>query len=382
MASRSIFLPGLSNILLAISSIPPETRTRAFRVYERFTNAESRSQSNGMERPARSRPWRGALLVALALVALWGVAGGLILPHFAKKMIAQEAAERLGRPVSVERVSVNPYTLDATVEGLRVLEADRATPFVTFDRLDVEGSATSIYRWAPVIDRLTVTGLKAHLVREGDNRYNVTDILQRLEAAAKARAAEAKARGHDKEKEKPARFSVSNIRLVDAAVDFDDRPWAASTSERDPRVGAVRLEPAAPPEGIRPAVVRRQGERRAGAGDRGDAALRGRPAHALHDRHQRARRAPYLAYVPVPVKTEVESGTLDAHLEVRFTQGAGKALPSTRRAPWRCATFGLGRIRQAPALRAPRSAARLVRPDRRPARLERGNARGRGRARG
>ncbi|HET6263466.1 MAG TPA: DUF748 domain-containing protein [Usitatibacter sp.] len=277
-----------------------------------------------MARPARTRPWRGALIVALALVALWGVAGGLILPHVAKKMIAEEASERLGRPVSVERVSVNPYTLDASFEGLRILEADRTTPFVSFDRLDVEGSAASIYRWAPVIDRLTLTGLKARLVREGDNRYNVTDILQRLEAAAKARAAEAQAQGHEKDK-KPARFSVSNIRLVDAAVDCDDRPVGRKhqVSEIHLSVPFVSSLPRHLKEYVQPSFAAKvNGAPVLVTGETLPFEDTLRTHFTIDINALDVRR--YLAYVPVPVKTEVESGTLDAHVEVRFTQGAGK----------------------------------------------------------
>src|SRR5438128_9240558 len=108
-----------------------------------------------METVARSkRRWPAALFAALVLVALWGVVGGLVLPAIAKRLIAQRAGEELGRTVTVERVSVNPYTLAATVEGLKVLEPDRATPFVAFDRLDVDGSWTTLYRLAPIVDRV------------------------------------------------------------------------------------------------------------------------------------------------------------------------------------------------------------------------------------
>src|SRR4051794_107876 len=176
-----------------------------------------------MEAVRRKRRWPAVVLGLLVLVALWGVLGGLVLPVVAKKLIAQEGGERLGRTVTVERVSVNPYTLDASVEGLRILEADRATPFVTFDRLDVEGSAATLYRFAPIIDRVTLSGLRARLVRDADNHYNVTDILQRLEAQAKAAAGKAGKRPAGG-KEEPQRFSVSNIRLVNASIAFDDRP--------------------------------------------------------------------------------------------------------------------------------------------------------------
>jgi hypothetical protein len=270
----------------------------------------------------KRRRWTAALLGVLVLVALWGVLGGLVLPAIAKRLIAQEAGEALGRTVTVERVSVNPYTLDASLEGLRILEADRATPFVTFDRLDVEGSAASFYKLAPVVDRLTLTGLKAHLVRDADNHYNVTDILQRLEARAKARAAEAR-RKPAGEKDDPPRFSVSNIRLANASVEFDDRPVNRRHQVTDIQVAVpfVSNLPRHLKEYVAPSFA---------------AKVNGAPVlvtgetkpfqdslatHFTLDVNALDVRR-YLAYVPMPIPARVDSGTLDAHVTVRFTQGA------------------------------------------------------------
>ncbi len=96
------------------------------------------------------------------------------------------------------------------------MESDGRTPFVSFDHLDADGSITSVYRLAPVVDALTVQGLKVSLVRDSDTRYNVSDLLAKLAAA---RAAKLAGEG--------ARFSVSNIRLAGARIDFDDRPKGA-----------------------------------------------------------------------------------------------------------------------------------------------------------
>ena len=148
-------------------------------------------------------------------VALYGVIVGLIVPPFAKKAIAEKLGERIGRSVAIDSLSVNPYTLNATVKGLRILEPNGTTAFASFDRLDLNGSITSVYRLAPVADEVTLTGLKVNLVRDGETHYNLTDILGRLAAAPAQKD------------DKKAEFSLSNIRLVNARVDFDDRPKGA-----------------------------------------------------------------------------------------------------------------------------------------------------------
>src|SRR6185295_6392808 len=129
--------------------------------------------------------------------------------------IADKLGERLGRVVALDELTFNPFTLAATARGFRILEADGKTTFVSFDTLDVDASASSIYRLAPVADGVTLSGLKVNLVRDTETHYNLSYILERLAARPAT---------PEKDSAKQAGFSVSNVQIVDSAIEFDDRP--------------------------------------------------------------------------------------------------------------------------------------------------------------
>ena len=136
-----------------------------------------------------ARRWRYVVLGLLAAVALYGLVGAFVVPPLAKRAIAKEMGERLGRTVAIDDIAANPYTLQVSVRGFRILEPDNRSPFVAFDRLDIDGSALSFYRLAPVIDEVTLEGLKVNLVRDGESHYNLSDILARLaQPKAKSRS--------------------------------------------------------------------------------------------------------------------------------------------------------------------------------------------------
>ncbi len=247
--------------------------------------------------------------------------GGLLLPVIAKKLLAEKLGDRLGRLVVIDDVSVNPYTLDATLKGVRILEADRTTSFVSFDTLDVEASAATFYRFAPVVDRLTLAGLKVNLVRDGENHYNLSDIVARLAEAAKAEAA---AKKGDEPRE-PARFSVSNIRLVNAALAFDDRPVGRKhqVSEIHFSVPFVSTLPRHLKEYVQPSFTAKvNGAPLLVTGETQPFGDTLQTHFTLDVSALDVRR--YLEYVPVAIPVKVESGTLDAHVTVRFLQAPGK----------------------------------------------------------
>src|SRR5436853_2263930 len=132
-----------------------------------------------MEKQVAHSPTRRRIRLAAAIVvgiaAAYGLIAGFVVPPIARKVAVDKLSEKLGRPVAIDDVSVNPYTLAATVKGLRILEPDGKTVFTSIDRIDVDGSITSAYRLAPVADEVTVAGLKVNLVRDGDTHYNVSD---------------------------------------------------------------------------------------------------------------------------------------------------------------------------------------------------------------
>ena len=263
-------------------------------------------------------PKRTFLAVAGAIAA-YGIVGAFVAPPIIRNVAANKLGQRLGRVVRIDDVAINPYTLEARVEGFRILEPDGRTPFASFDALDVTGSAASIYHWAPVIDALTLTGLRIHAIRDGASHYNFSDVIARMKSAASA----AQSGEHPS---RPARFSLANIRVVDAAVDFDDRPNAVIQ-----RVSGIRL--AIPFISNLPTHVKEPVQPSFFANVNGTPLeLTGKALPFLNtirthfDLDIRALDVPrYLAYLPSDLPVKVDSGKLDARISLRFTQAPDSA---------------------------------------------------------
>ena len=261
----------------------------------------------------RSRRLRNAVLGVAIAVGLYAIVGGWIAPPLVKKAIADNAREKLGRVVAIDDLAFNPFTLAATAKGFRIMEADGKTPFASFDQLDVDGSITSAWRLAPVADQVTLAGLKVTLVRDGETHYNLSDILAKL-AAPPAKPQPGK-----------SEFSLSNIRLSGARLDFEDKPKGAKhvVSEIDVAIPFISNLPAHLKEFVRPtfaAKVNGTALHLKGETLPFENSLRTHIAVDL-DALDLQR---YIEYSPQPLPVKVDSGKLDAKLSIRFTQAAGK----------------------------------------------------------
>ncbi len=266
------------------------------------------------KRPRRGRRF---VLVCLAVVTLYGLIGALALPPLAKKIIADRLEQKLGRAIIIDDLSINPFTLSATMKGLRIFEPDLSTPFAAFDTLDLDGSIESLFRGAPVVDAVALSGLHVNVVRDSKNQYNFSDILARF--AAEPRLVEPEAQA------KPPEFSFANIRVTGARVDFDDKPKHArhQVTEIDIAIPFISILPAHLKEYVQPAFSARvNGTPLSLSGETMpfDDSLETHldvNVDAL-DLHK------YLGYSPVPLPLTVDSALIDAQLKVVFTQSKGK----------------------------------------------------------
>ena len=159
--------------------------------------------------PARLR--RIALWLA-GIVAFVAIAGFLVAPPIVRWQGEKILTRELGRATTIDKVAINPFAPSITVTGFNLREADGTQPFVTFDELYVRASYTSLLRFAPVIDALRLSKPHARIVRTAAERFNFSDIVDKLAAAPKA-----------EEPSKPARFAVYNIEVLGGRVDVDDR---------------------------------------------------------------------------------------------------------------------------------------------------------------
>lgn len=169
---------------------------------------KGRDAALGVYRSRRSR--RIALGVVIALV-VFGLLGFFAAPPLIRSQLASRLGAAMDRPVTVERVSLNPFTLRLTVERLHIGEKDAKTSFVDIGKLTANASWSSVFRLAPILDSLTLDQPYVHIQRSAPQRFNFTDIVERFATPADARPSD------------PARFALSNIAVHGGRVDFDDR---------------------------------------------------------------------------------------------------------------------------------------------------------------
>jgi hypothetical protein len=110
---------------------------------------------------------------------LYTVLGGFLLPPIVRVIAAKQLSKTLDRPVTIQKVRLNPYTLAARIQGLSIQEKDGA-PLVSWEEVYVNFQLASLFNHAWVLKEVSFSRPFVRLQINKDYTLNFSDILARL----------------------------------------------------------------------------------------------------------------------------------------------------------------------------------------------------------
>lgn len=161
---------------------------------------------------------RKLVLWLIGLFIFYTVAGFFIVPPIVRIVAVKQLSKQLGREVTIQKVSLNPFTFSAAIRGLVIKETD-GQPFVSWDEVFVNVQPTSIFRKAWTIKEIRVTKPYAHVKINEDGSFNFSDILARFPTNAAAAA--------PSKPSKPLAVHIMSIRVDGATANLENRKPAS-----------------------------------------------------------------------------------------------------------------------------------------------------------
>ncbi|WP_454841303.1 DUF748 domain-containing protein [Pseudomonas hormoni] len=155
----------------------------------------------------------GALLTALALYSLLGF---LILPGIALRVANQQLANYATTPATIQRIELNPFSLEITLWGLIIGEPGKEQ--VGFERLYANLQIDSLWTKALHLSDIELDKPKTEILFGKDGKLNLLGLFNI--PASEPTPADPDA--------KPFPLRIERIKLADGVVHFkDDRPSEA-----------------------------------------------------------------------------------------------------------------------------------------------------------
>ena len=82
----------------------------------------------------------------VVLIAVFALLGFLVLPPVAKSIAVSQASKTLHRPVSIEKIRINPFAMTLDVDGLSIREREGEEVFLGFDHFHANVDSSSLLK--------------------------------------------------------------------------------------------------------------------------------------------------------------------------------------------------------------------------------------------
>jgi uncharacterized protein involved in outer membrane biogenesis len=287
----------------------------------------------------RFKKWLIGLVLFFVVFTLFGFFG---LPPILKSVLVKKMSEALKREVTIEKIKVNPYTLSATVAGIRIQERGGSEPFVSCDELFINFEILSAVKRALILKELRIQNPYLKVARQNEQTYNFSDLIPKKEEKTE-------------EKATPFLFSLNNIQIENGKIEFWDGVAQKKHTVSDIKVGVPFLSnlPYEIETFVQPSLA---------------AKINGAP-YALHGQTKPfadTRETTfdieisdvdlpyYLAYVPIKMEMKILSALLDAKTKLSFLQPKGKPPLVNISGDLAFKKIAVDNLQQKPLLRLPR----------------------------
>ena len=156
-----------------------------------------------------------ALGVGAILLIGYALAGFLAIPRLARSQIESFVAQKLERKITLGEIRFNPFTLEASIADLKLIEADGA-PLLSFRHLRVNAETASLWRGGLVLKEVELAAPEVDVIIASDGSLNLARLAPPAAAPHDARE------GTDR----PLRLHIGRFTVADGRLGFQDRARA------------------------------------------------------------------------------------------------------------------------------------------------------------
>ncbi|MEH6709612.1 MAG: DUF748 domain-containing protein [Paraglaciecola polaris] len=132
----------------------------------------------------KQKKWLRISSYIMAGYLIYALMLGVLTPLVLHSQLPSVLSDKLGRTVTIEKISINPFLLRMRVSNFLIEEGQISEPFAHFDLLEVDaGFWQTLMHFTLSIEHIYIDAPYAHLARTSGgetNQFNVTDIINTL----------------------------------------------------------------------------------------------------------------------------------------------------------------------------------------------------------
>lgn len=159
-----------------------------------------------------SKVLKFSAIAAAVGFALYAGGAYYVVPMTAKSAIESLSAQT-GCKASIDKIEFNPFTLSFTIEGLKLYGETSAGSSITLKKAYADASIASLFKFAPIIEKLEIDGLDARFILSRKNLESLEGLVSESDSAPTPSSSES---------DSLPKFSLSNFTFTNSSITIID----------------------------------------------------------------------------------------------------------------------------------------------------------------
>lgn len=175
----------------------------------------------------RAPRYQRRLSYALVVYLFYALLLGLLTPYLVKSNAPEKMSALLGRPVQIQDVTINPFTLKFEIKGFEIQTLEQQD-FVGVGRLTLQVNLwKSLFNGSINIETIELDQAFANIEKLNDSQFNFSDIPEHIAAQAKPSETPEPVTEESNEASGLPHIQIANIGITNTAFNFKDYPTGA-----------------------------------------------------------------------------------------------------------------------------------------------------------
>ncbi|MCJ8350588.1 DUF748 domain-containing protein [Moritella sp.] len=183
--------------------------------------------SNFKQKFSSAPRYQRFLSYALVAYLMYALLLGLLVPYLAKSMAPEKISALLGRPVQIQDVAINPFTLKFEIKGFEI-QTQEQQDFVGIGRLTLQINLwKSLFNGSINLETIEVDQAFANIERLDATQFNFSDIPAYIAAQAVPSATPEPIIEDTNESSELPHIQIANMSITNTKFNFKDQPTGA-----------------------------------------------------------------------------------------------------------------------------------------------------------
>ncbi|QFI37771.1 DUF748 domain-containing protein [Moritella marina ATCC 15381] len=183
--------------------------------------------SNFRQRFSRAPRYQRLLTYTLVAYLIYAMLLGLLVPYLVKSIAPEKASALVNRPVLLEDVSINPFTLRFEIKGFEI-QTPNQEEFINLGRITLQANLwKSLFNGSINLETVEIDQAAVNIERLDETRFSFSDIPEYMEEQSKRFVTvDAVVEETDQGTDLP-HMQIANISITNTAFNFKDQPTGA-----------------------------------------------------------------------------------------------------------------------------------------------------------